>query len=399
MQFKDVIGQQALKEKIVDLFQKNRLAHALLFNGNEGSGNLALAVAFAQYLVCDKVNKPALPAGPSLFGDEQEIKAPVLTDSCGTCPSCIKVAQLAHPDVHFSYPVVTKKAGNPPLSIEYIEEWRRFFLQNPYGNTFSWLQYINAENKQGNITAAECNHIIKTLSLKSFEGGYKILIMWMPEYMGHEGNKLLKLIEEPPPKTVFLLVSNTANELLETIISRCQLIKVPAIDEASLAGALINNAGATPETARQVAAVSDGNYFEALQLIEHIDGNQHTLLRNWMNTLVVYKPVAQIKVIEEIAALGREKQKQFLKYFIHCLQLSIRLLAENNTVEKNESPEMNFAQILTGFASIEQQNAIAGELTQTIYYIERNANPKIQFQALSIKITNIIKNNFVFLVQ
>lgn len=399
MQFKDVIGQQPLKEKIVDLFQNNRLAHALLFNGNEGSGNLALAIAFAQYLVCDKVNKPAAPAGPSLFGDEPEVQAPVLADSCGNCPSCIKAAQLAHPDIHFSYPVVTKKAGTPSLSIDYIEEWRRFILQNPYGNTFSWLQYINAENKQGNITAAECNHIIKTLSLKSFEGGYKILIMWMPEYMGHEGNKLLKLIEEPPPKTVFILVSNSANELLETIISRCQLIKVPAIDDQSLTAALVNNRGATPETARQVAAVSDGNYFEALQLIEHTDGNQHTLLRNWMNTLVVYKPVAQIKVIEEIAALGREKQKQFLKYFIHCLQLSIRLLADNSTAEKHESPEMNFAQVLTGFATIEQQKAIADELTHTIYYIERNANPKIQFQAVSIKITNIIKNNFVFLVQ
>src|ERR1700741_440755 len=179
-------------------------------------------------------------------------------DSCGECPSCKKSAQLIHPDIHFSYPVVTKKSGSPPISADYISEWREFIKNYPYGNVYDWLQFIGAENKQGNITAQECNDIIRKLNLKSFESEYKILIMWMPEYLGNEGNKLLKLIEEPPPNTLFILVAENESLILPTIVSRCQLVKIPELENKEVEEALVNRSNVNPETARQLASLSEG---------------------------------------------------------------------------------------------------------------------------------------------
>ena len=183
MQFTDVIGQQEIKHNLADMVQHNRLSHALLFMSKEGYGGLPLALAFAQYIVCDKVNGRKTNEGPSLFGEAEPVSSnlPPVADSCGVCAACNKARQLVHPDIHFSYPVVTKKAGTPPISTDYIAEWREFVLSYPYGNVYDWLQFIGAENKQGNITAHECNDIIRKLNLKSFESEYKVLVMWLPE--------------------------------------------------------------------------------------------------------------------------------------------------------------------------------------------------------------------------
>ena len=197
MQFENVIGQVAIKKHLIDLVLHNRLSHALLFLGKEGSGSLSMALAFAQYIVCTSA-KSAQAKSPALF--DEVLSSPFVqdeVDSCGNCPSCIKAQQYIHPDIHFSFPVIPKKAGTPPVSDDYISEWREFITTYPYGNVYDWLQFLGAENKQGNITAEECNQINHKLSLKSFESRYKILIMWMPEFLGKEGNKLLKLIEEP----------------------------------------------------------------------------------------------------------------------------------------------------------------------------------------------------------
>ncbi len=237
MLFSDIIGQKQVKEDMTELLQHNRLSHALLLLGKEGAGALPLALAFAQFVVCEKVNAVA-SSGASLFGEEPVVAAPA-TDSCGVCPACVKARQLVHPDIHFSYPVVTKKAGTPPISSDYISEWREFVKGYPYGNAYDWLQFIGAENKQGNITASECADIIRQLNLKSFESVYKILVMWLPEYLGNEGNKLLKLIEEPPPNTLFLLVAENESLILPTILSRCQLIKVPVLSTSDIETALV----------------------------------------------------------------------------------------------------------------------------------------------------------------
>src|SRR5688572_23592171 len=409
MQFKEIIGQQEVKHNLVELVQHNRLSHALLFLGKEGSGALSLAIALSQYVVCEKVNghwSAITKTEPSLFGDEPH--SPLTTphspeDACAVCPACTKAQQLVHPDIHFSYPVVIKKPGTPPVSTDYISEWREFIKSYPYGNVYDWLQFIGAENKQGNITANECNDIIRKLSLKSFESEYKILILWLPEYLGNEGNKLLKLIEEPPPNTLFVLVAENESLILPTIVSRCQLIRIPSLDSASVEKALVERNNTESKLARQTASVCEGNYREALQLIQHADEDWQSLLRDWLNAIMKTGPIAQTKWVEEISKLGREKQKQFLRYFNHLLEQSIRLrvngLSSGSGIHAFVIPEKekDFAQRLNKIAGIEQQQAIIEELDKASYYIERNANGKMLFHALTIKVYHIIQDKIVFL--
>jgi DNA polymerase-3 subunit delta' len=420
MQFKEIIGQQEVKRNLVELVQHNRLSHALLFIGKEGVGALPLAIALSQYVVCEQVNRQYSVtnkhAEPSLFGDDPH--SPPVTpnsseDACAVCPACSKAQELVHPDIHFSYPVVTKKPGTPPISTDYISEWREFIKLYPYGNVYDWLQFIGAENKQGNITANECNDILRKLSLKSFESEYKILILWLPEYLGNEGNKLLKLIEEPPPNTLFILVAENESLILPTIVSRCQLIRIPALDTASIEKALVERNKTESKLARQTATVCEGNYREALQLIQHADEDWQSLLRDWLNAIMKTGPIAQTKWVEEISKLGREKQKQFLRYFNHLLEQSIRLrlapsqFAPNGGKDSVSSAshfsfsiadnERDFAQRLNKIAGIEQQKAIIEELDRAAYYIERNANAKILFHALTIKLYHIIQDKIVFL--
>jgi len=400
MQFSKIINQLEVKQQLVELIQHNRLSHALLFLSKEGSGALSLALALAQYLTCEKANPKSQSknSNPSLFGEElttHDSQLTTQTDSCGTCPSCIKANRLVHPDIHFAYPVVTKKSGTPPLSVDYMTEWREFINNYPYGNVYDWLQFIGAENKQGNITANECNDIIRKLSLKSFESEYKVLIMWMPEYLGAEGNKLLKLIEEPPPNTLFILIAENETLLLPTIVSRCQMIKIPMLETADIEAALIDSK-IDPLKARQVAATAEGNYREALQLLQHAEEDWQSILRDWLNSIIKTGPIAQTKWVEETSRLGREKQKQFLRYFNHLLEQSIRskIMGSNIHLPDNEK---DFADRLNRLADISQQQAIIEELDRATYYIERNANAKILFHALTIKLYHIIQDKIVFL--
>ncbi|TDH24070.1 hypothetical protein EXU57_16450 [Segetibacter sp. 3557_3] len=395
MLFKDVIGQTDVKERLAEMVQQNRLSHALLFLGKEGSGALPLALAFAQYLVCEKVNrKVAAPAGFALFDTPELAAAPPLNlyDSCGECASCVRSQGLMHPDIHFSYPVITKKSGDKPISTVFINEWREFVKQLPFGNVYDWLQFIGAENKQGNITAEECNDIIRQMSLKSFESGYKILLMWMPEYLGKEGNKLLKLIEEPPPNTLFILVAESEELILQTILSRTQLVKVPLLANEDVEEALISRNHTPAEQARQVAAIAEGNYREALNLLQHSEEDWQGLLREWLNATLKAGPAAQVKWVGTMAELGREKQKQFLRYFNHLLEQSIRIRVlgpERVTLSGNEK---DFAQRLNKIAGVSQQQAIIEELDKAAYFIERNANAKMLFHALTIKLLHIIQD-------
>ncbi|MBC7866631.1 MAG: hypothetical protein H7X88_03765 [Gloeobacteraceae cyanobacterium ES-bin-316] len=418
MLFSKVIGQKETREHLVHMVQQNRLGHALLFLGKEGSGALSLARAMAQYMVCEKVNgkaaKKSVPqeTEPSLFGDAEPLVTSdpqdhdnpqeIYHDSCGECPSCQKATRLIHPDIHFSYPVITKKPGEKPISADYITEWRDFLEKQPYGNSYDWLQFIGAENKQGNITASECNDITRKLSLKSFEAGYKVLVMWMPELLGKEGNKLLKLIEEPPPATLFIFVAENDALILPTILSRTQLIKIPQLSNLNIEAALELNEGVPVKKAIQIAAISNGNYHQALQQLANSDEDWEVLLRDWLNSILKTGPLAQVKWIEEINKTGREKQKQFLMYFIHILEtaLKIRIMGDQTGREGEEQGSMyDFAARLNKLCGLEQQEAIVHELDQAIYYIERNANAKMLFHALSIKLYHIISNKSVILIQ
>ncbi|MEY4382243.1 MAG: hypothetical protein RJA92_1623 [Bacteroidota bacterium] len=397
MVFKDIIGQASVKAHLIDMVQQNRLSHALLFLGKEGSGALPLAINFAQFVV----SQPAASEPVAdLFGGFTAIEAGPAYKSpedLAEDPSYLRAAKLLHPDLHFSYPVISKKPGEKPVSADYISDWRDFYLQFPYGNIYDWLQFIGAENKQGNITAEECNDIIHKLSLKSFESAYKVLVLWMPEYLGKEGNKLLKLIEEPPPNTLFILVAESEEQILPTLLSRCQLIKVPLLSNEEVEEALFERAKASKETASQIAGIAEGNYREALQLLQHSEEDWHSYLREWLNATLKGGPIAQVKFTEEAAKLGREKQKQFLRYFNHLLQMSIRIKVLGADQVKMGDQEKDFAIRLNKIASVSQQQAIIEELDKASYYIERNANGKMLFQALTLKLYHIIQNKTLIL--
>lgn len=378
MHYHQVIGQEALQRRLTELVQQNRLSHALLFLSKEGTGALPLAMSFAQYLVCETIA-------------QQGGSAP-----CGTCPACHKATKLIHPDIHYSYPTVTKKPGEKPIATDFITEWRTFIELHPYGNLFDWIEMIKSkENSQGKITSEECNDINRKLSLKSFESRWKILILWLPELMGNEGNKLLKLIEEPPADTLIMLVSENESQLLPTIVSRCQLIKVPLLDTAQIEKALIERNNTPASLAVQVAPLCEGNYREALQLVQHAEEDWQVLVRDWLNAIIKTGPVAQTKWVEEISRLGREKQKQFLRYFIHLLEQAVQVRMQGGQYRISEN-EKDFADRLNSIAAIEQQEAMVNELNQAHYQIERNANAKILFHALTIRLYHIIADKFVF---
>ncbi len=406
MQFSQVIGQQDLKAQLTHMIQQNRLSHALLFLGKEGSGGLPMALAFAQYITCEKNplqsgRKKPVTAPASMFGEEAAAEdESVFTDACGVCSACTKAAKMIHPDIHYCYPVIPRKPGDKPISTDYITEWRSFVSRNPYGNSFDWLQSINAENKQGNITSEECGDIIHKMSLKSFESGYKILIIWMPEFLGKNGNKLLKLIEEPPPDSLFILAAENDALVLPTILSRTQLIKIPILYPQDIQIALQQRENIDLQKAIQISATAEGNYHEALQQLQHADDDWEVLLRGWLNSILKTGPVAQVKWIEEAAKLGREKQKQFLKYFTHLLEQAIRLRVSSDGLNKNTpTAYVDFANRINKICDVSQQEAIAEELDKAAYYIERNANAKILFHSLTIRLYHIISNKSLILVQ
>ena len=407
MLFQSVIGQKETKSQLAHMIQHNRLSHALLFLGKEGSGALPLAIAFANYLCLPKNPTQPKKQEASLFGDEPAAESTAISLPTTVAaidewmqqqPAWSKLRDMVHPDIHFSYPVIPRKSGDKPISTDYIKEWREFISTNRYGNVYDWLQFIGAENKQGNITAHECSDIIRKMSLKSFESEYKILIMWMPELLGKEGNKLLKLIEEPPANTLFILVAENDSLILPTILSRTQLIKIPQLSALDIESALELRNGISMQKAQQVAAISSGNYHEALQQLQHAEDDWEVLLRDWLNSIVKTGPAAQVKWIEDISKIGREKQKQFLKYFVHILELAVRLRVIPVESEENRT-DVDFALRFNKLCGISQQEAIVNELDQAAYYIERNANAKILFHALTIKLYHIISNKSVILMQ
>jgi DNA polymerase-3 subunit delta' len=397
MLLSEVIGQEKLKKQLVDMVHQQRLPHALLLVGPEGSGALPLAVAFAQYIVsipsqatatADLFGAPAEPIAKTFYTPEQ----------IADLPAYHRASQLMHPDLHFSFPTIIEKPGQKNISANFIEQWREFINGYPYGNAFDWLQFIKAENKQGNISADECNEIIKKLAFKSFESAYKVLVLWMPEYLGKEGNKLLKLIEEPPDNTIFILVAASEENILPTILSRCQFVKVPRLSTDEIESALMGRAKLAPEKAKQVAILAEGNYREALHLIQHSDQDYISMIKDWLNAILKMGPLAQLKWVEEMSKLGREQQKQFLKYFNHLLEHSIRLKTMGSDLPL-DSDLKDFALRINKIAGVSQMESIVNELDKSIYHIERNANAKMLFMALSIKLYHIIQNKTLILTE
>jgi DNA polymerase-3 subunit delta' len=370
MQFKDIVGQQSVKNHLIQTVKDERISHAQLFLGPEGSGSLALALAYAQYISCE---------------NKQE------DDSCNECSSCRKFNKLVHPDLHFSYPFFASHHENTALT--FIEDWRKAFLANPYLGLDEWRDQLNADNKQANINIAEAHSIITKLSLKPFEGEYKILIMWLPEYLSLQGNALLKVIEEPAQKTLFLLVAQNQEQILNTIISRTQLVKIPKLSQQDIVEYLEKRNIETAK-AQQLAYLSNGNLQTALQHLNNQENDFYELFLQWLRACWGNAGLNIVNYTEgELAKMGRENQKNFFKYGVNLMRECMLYLAHASSLIHLPPKELEFISKFSQVLNLAKAEAIANELERAQYHIERNANPKILFLDVSLVLVKILKFN------
>ncbi|WP_299761801.1 DNA polymerase III subunit [uncultured Dokdonia sp.] len=378
MLFENVIGQDFIKSHLTTSVDAGRIAHAQLFVGTSGSGTLPMAIAYAQYILCSNTN------GENIGGNA----------SCN-----IKFEQLAHPDLHFAYPVATNgSVKSHPVSSHFATEWRSFVQENPYGDLFEWHKHIDIEKKQGQIGVDEAIDINKSLALKAYEGGYKVMIIWMAEKMNTAAaNKLLKLIEEPPSKTLFILITENEDKIIDTIKSRCQVLHFPAISEAHLANALVSRQQSDPKEAQKIAHQAQGDYNKALHII-HQDGDDVQFEKwfiTWVRTAFMAKGkkesvIELLNWSETIAKTGRETQKNFLNY---CVQFFRQAMLLNYKTEPLVYLEPKTGFDLRKFAPFVHGNNIMdiiSELQDASYHIERNGNARIILSDLSIKLTRLL---------
>ena len=379
MLFSTILGQENIKKHLTQSVDRGRIPHAQLFVGPEGSGTLPMAIAYAQYILCGNTN------GENSNGN----------DACN-----LKFNNLSHPDLHFAFPVTTSdKVKSKPVSSFYLEEWRQLIKEQPYGNLFDWYKLLGVDNKQGQIGVDEAHEIVKSLTLKSYEGGYKIMLIWMAEKMNvAAANKLLKLIEEPPNKTVFILIAEDEEQIINTIRSRCQVLHFPPLAEQDVKQGLMAQYELEDSVATKIAHQAHGNYNKASDLVyqDSEDLQFETWFIFWIRSAFKAKGNKSaihdlISWSEEISKTGRETQKQFLHF---CLDFFRQALLLNYNAEglvyfeaKTETFKLeNFAPFVHGNNILD----ISDELQNAIYHIERNGNSKIILTDLSIKLTRLL---------
>ncbi len=373
MFFKDVVGQNNIKQRLIRSVKEQRISHAQLFSGPSGTGKLAMALAYAQYVSCKN------------RGDK---------DSCGVCPSCHKYQKLAHPDLHFVFPVFNAKNLKNPVSDDFLPQWREKVIENPYFELSDWLSYIDAGNAQGLIYERESESILRKLNLKSFESEFKVMIIWLPEKM-HQAcsNKLLKMIEEPPSKTLFILVTEDEEGVIGTIRSRAQLVKFPFLDEASLKDALMKKEGFDPQIIPDAVHLASGSYLKALEYLSPGEDEQFYFQK--FQEMMRFAYTRQVKELidwaDEMAGIGRDKQKAF---FAAALRLVREYFVSN--MKRNEIVYMNQAEKDWGkkFAPfINERNIVpfADEFELGIKHITMNGNPRIVFLDTALRMVRLIK--------
>jgi DNA polymerase-3 subunit delta' len=379
MLFSEILGQDHIKSHLTKSADSARIPHAQLFIGPEGSGTLPLAIAYAQYILCKNTD------GDNTNGN----------DACN-----LKFRNLSHPDLHFVFPVASNnEVKSHPVSANFLKYWREFVEETPYGSLFDWYKKIDIQNKQGQIGVDEALEIVKSLSLKAYEGGYKVMIIWMADKMNTAtANKLLKLLEEPPEKTVFLLIAESQDDILQTILSRCQVLNFGPLGEKAIVDALVSRQNIDAKAALKLAHQAQGNYNKALHLLHKTDDGLpfEEWFVQWVRAAFRAKGNAAaiqdlIAWSEQIAGIGREAQKQFLNFCIDMFRQALLLnynakdlVYMEPTVEKFKLE--NFAPFVNG----NNINDIFKELSDALYHIERNGNAKIILTDLSIKLTRLI---------
>lgn len=372
MKFSDVIGQDEIKSRLIKSVKEGRISHAQMFLSSQGTGALPLAIAYAQYISCE---------------NKQE------NDSCGVCKSCIKYQKLIHPDLHFVFPIVRK---SKEVCDNFIDEWRELVLNKTYFSINQWIEAIAAENKQGLIYSEESNEIIKKLNFKTFESEYKIMIIWLPEKMHTTGaNKLLKILEEPFDKTIFLLVAEDSGQILQTILSRTQLIKIPAIKSEKIKNHLIEDEHVDVSTAENVSILSEGDYVKALALLNSTE-DQNTNFDFFVKLmrLAYGKNILELmQLVEDISKIGREKQKSFLNYSIQLLRNNFILNQKTGQEIPLTKGEFDFSSRFSAFITPDNVSGINNEFSTAFFHIERNGKPQLIFLDLALKLTNLLKQN------
>ncbi len=366
--FKDVIGQEALKEKLRREVDEGHIPHAQLFCGPSGVGKLPLALAYACYLCCTHHTADG--------------------EACGECQSCKQWNGLVHPDVHFMFPIVSSEKKKKTICADYLPEWRELLLTNPYFSYSQWLEAMDAENGQAIIYAKESDEITKTLSLKPVQGEFKVTIIWLPEKM-HEAcaNKMLKLLEEPPEHTIFLLCSEEPERILPTILSRTQRINLPRLTEAEIADALQNKYGVQPRDSETLAHLANGSFVKALDQI-HLNEDNDRYLQLFMSLmrLAYARRIREMKAwSEEVAALGREKQKDLLGYCQRMIRESFMANFHQKQMSYMNLEEQNFTSRFAPFVNEKNAMDIMYELSEAQIHIEQNVNAKMVFFDLALK--------------
>ena len=375
MKFSDIIGHTKIKEKLINTVTNNRISHAQLFLGPEGNGKLSMAIAYAQYVSC--INKTD-------------------GDACGTCKSCKKYNKLIHPDLHFVFPVV----GPKNVSDNFIHKWREFVLESNYHGYNNWINFIGADNKQGNIYSGESQQIIKKLNLKTFESEYKVMLIWMAEKMNNSAaNKLLKMIEEPPPKTLFILVSEDDEQIISTIRSRTQLIKIPQLTEADIIQVFEKqDNNSDKELIKDIARISKGNFINAAKTLNDTNNSSentqnYELFTQLMRLTYGAKIVELIAWVDEIAKIGRERQKDFLDYSLRMIRENfiLNIMPEEKNISYLAKKEYEFSVKFNTFINKKNTNELFYEFNKAHSDIMRNAYNKIVFLDLALKITKLLK--------
>lgn len=374
MFFKDIIGQDDIKRRLILSVKENRISHAQLFHGIEGTGKLSMALAYAQFISCT---------------DKRE------DDSCGVCPSCLKYNKIAHPDLHFIYPIAATKNISKPISKNFIAEWRNLVIRNNgYITLQEWYDEIQLENKQGIINANDCNEVVKALALKPYESDYKVMIIYMVEKLFHSAApKLLKILEEPPDKTLFLLIADNTDDILATILSRTQKIKFPAIEKAIMKKYLQENFSVSERDCNKIIQLSNGNIKMALQLVEKNDVEKYNfdMFSHWMRACYKAEILIIVEWVEAVSVIGREKQKEFLSYALRMIRESIVNNAGAKEISALDERELDFINKFSPFIHPKNYIQMTNELNSSVNYVERNANPKILFLDLSLTFAKLLK--------
>ncbi len=372
MQFKDIIGQNNIKHKLINTVKDNRISHAQLFVGPRGSGKLAMAIAFAQYINCKNRSE---------------------TDSCGECASCKKYEKFIHPDLHFVFPVI-KSGSIKPVSDSYLQTWRDKLIENPYFTYNSWLISLGTENKQAQIYSDESNEIIKKLNFKTYEAEYKVMIIWLPEKMNiSASNKLLKILEEPPEKTLFILVSDEYEKIISTILSRTQLIRFNRIDNQSLKNALQEKYDLSDDIINDAVNLAEGNYFQAIEQIETSETRKENFEYFTLLMRLAYQRniIELTELTEKIHKLGRERQKNFLIYANNLIRENFIFNIQNNQKIILNSNELQFSEKFSKFINYKNVEDIHNEINKAFTHIERNGSAKIIFMDLAIKLMSLLR--------